>query len=111
MQRSNSIKETRELQEDYVQKAQDQLDSFQQAAKLASNTASQSELTATQLTQPGLVLPPKQIPEKAPAPNTRHLRQIVRTGSKSASQVTKAPACFVISDDNAQGGQLVLGVS
>ena len=87
MQRRNSIKETRDLQEDFVHKAESQLETFQQTVHSMSDTASQSELNATQISLLDQRLPLKQIPQKAPAPTTRHLRQILRTASKSARQV------------------------
>ena len=88
MQRSNSIQETRELQEEFVQKAESQLETFHQIRRTASDTAPQSELNTSQKSGTGQGLPLKQIVHKAPAPTTRHLRQIVRTGSKTARQVS-----------------------
>lgn len=87
MQRSNSIKETRDLQEEFVHKAESQLETFQQTMQSMSDTASQSELNATQTSLSDQRLPLKQIPQKAPAPTTRHLRHILRTASKAARQV------------------------
>lgn len=92
VQRSISIKEARELQEDFTQQAQDQLQTFQQTAKSAREAESPLGLSTSQRTSSSLVLPPKQLPERGPAPNNRHLRQIVRSGSTCAPQVLPPPA-------------------
>lgn len=85
LQRSNSIKKTRELQEDFVQQAESQLELFKQNSQSFSDTASRSALNAAQTSSQGPALPMKQPPQRAPAPTTRHLRQILR--SRSAKQV------------------------
>lgn len=76
------------MQEDFVQKAESQLEVFHQTTHSFSDTASQSDLNATQTSSQGPAYSLKQLQQKAPAPTTRHLRQILRTGSKSARQVS-----------------------